>query len=101
SQCDHSSPLGASFRLKTYSWGRAHGGFGRNAKLPSGFGGPYVVGKLTLRNGARIIEKTWLASLRAKAQPSGLLSRCGQGRRSCCALCECHAPCARGLDHKG
>jgi hypothetical protein len=23
--------------------------------------GPYVVGKLTLRNGARIIEKTWPA----------------------------------------
>jgi hypothetical protein len=29
--------------------------------LTSGFGCPYVVGKLTLRNGARIIEKTWPA----------------------------------------
>jgi hypothetical protein len=30
-------------------------------ELPNGFSGPYVVGKLTLRNGARIIEKTWPA----------------------------------------
>ena len=30
-------------------------------ELQSGFGGPYVVGKLTLRNGARVIEKTWPA----------------------------------------
>jgi hypothetical protein len=51
----------ASFRLKTHSWGRTTAGSAEMRELPNGFGGAYVVGKVTLRNGARIIEKTWPA----------------------------------------
>src|SRR5262245_15355940 len=45
------------FRLTAYSWGRNHGGVGRKARTAERLW-RYVVGKVTLRNGARIIEKT-------------------------------------------
>jgi hypothetical protein len=51
----------ASFSLKTIVSDGTTADSAEMRELPSGFGGPYVVGKLTLRNGARIIEKTWPA----------------------------------------
>jgi hypothetical protein len=67
---------GASLRLKTYSWGRNHGGFGRNARTAEArLWRSVCSGQAHPAQRARIIEKTWPAVTK-KGLPSLLQSSC-------------------------